>query len=101
MPNQVHGKKYRAAEKNRDIAVMYQPRQALEIVKKVIDDAGFAKRLRDRLDAELSKARPVDLAALARRGVGEQTAGLHGLDDVGAVFDAARRQAGWLPGQEL
>ena len=39
MPNQVHGKKYRAAEKNRDIAVMYQPKQALEIVKK----SAFAK----------------------------------------------------------
>ena len=39
MPSQVHGKKYRAAEKNRDIAVMYQPKQALEIVKK----SAFAK----------------------------------------------------------
>jgi large subunit ribosomal protein L1 len=39
MPNQVHGKKYRAAEKNRDIAAMYQPKQALEIVKK----SAFAK----------------------------------------------------------
>jgi len=39
MPNQLHGKKYRAAEKNRDIAVMYQPKQALEIVKK----CAFAK----------------------------------------------------------
>ena len=39
MANQVHGKKYRAAEKNRDIAVAYQPKQALEIVKK----SAFAK----------------------------------------------------------
>jgi len=39
MPNQVHGKKYRAAEKNRDVAATYQPQQALEIVKK----ASFAK----------------------------------------------------------
>ena len=39
MPNQVHGKQYRAAEKNRDIAAMYQPKQALEIVKK----SAFAK----------------------------------------------------------
>jgi large subunit ribosomal protein L1 len=29
-----HGKKYTAAAKNRDIAATYQPRQALEIVKK-------------------------------------------------------------------
>ena len=34
-----HGKKYAAAAKNRDIASIYQPRQALEIVKK----AAFAK----------------------------------------------------------
>jgi large subunit ribosomal protein L1 len=35
----VHGKKYRNAEKLRDIATNYQPKQALEIVKK----ASFAK----------------------------------------------------------
>ena len=35
----VHGKKYRAAEKNRDIVTSYQPKQALEIVKK----SAFAK----------------------------------------------------------
>ena len=34
-----HGKKYTAAAKNRDIATTYQPRQALEIVKK----SSFAK----------------------------------------------------------
>jgi large subunit ribosomal protein L1 len=34
-----HGKKYNAAAKNRDIASIYQPRQALEIVKK----SSFAK----------------------------------------------------------
>jgi len=34
-----HGKKYTAAAKNRDIASIYQPRQALEIVKK----SSFAK----------------------------------------------------------
>jgi large subunit ribosomal protein L1 len=34
-----HGKKYVAAAKNRDIATTYQPRQALEIVKK----SAFAK----------------------------------------------------------
>jgi large subunit ribosomal protein L1 len=34
-----HGKKYAAAAKNRDIATTYQPRQALEIVKK----SAFAK----------------------------------------------------------
>jgi large subunit ribosomal protein L1 len=34
-----HGKKYAAAAKNRDIASTYQPRQALEIVKK----SAFAK----------------------------------------------------------
>jgi large subunit ribosomal protein L1 len=34
-----HGKKYSAAAKNRDIASTYQPRQALEIVKK----SAFAK----------------------------------------------------------
>jgi large subunit ribosomal protein L1 len=39
MPSQLHGKKYRAAEKNRDIAASYQPKQALEIVKK----SAFAK----------------------------------------------------------
>ena len=39
MPNQLHGKKYRAAEKNRDVAAAYMPRQALEIVKK----SSFAK----------------------------------------------------------
>ena len=36
---QLHGKKYRNAEKLRDIATAYQPKQALEIVKK----ASFAK----------------------------------------------------------
>jgi large subunit ribosomal protein L1 len=39
MPNQLHGKKYRAAEKNRDVAAAYVPKQALEIVKK----SAFAK----------------------------------------------------------
>ena len=39
MPNQLHGKKYRTAEKNRDVAAAYQPKQALEIVKK----SAFAK----------------------------------------------------------
>jgi large subunit ribosomal protein L1 len=39
MPNQLHGKKYRTAEKNRDVAASYQPKQALEIVKK----SAFAK----------------------------------------------------------
>ena len=34
-----HGKKYESAAKNRDIASIYQPRQALEIVKK----SAFAK----------------------------------------------------------
>ena len=34
-----HGKKYAAAAKNRDISLVYQPRQALEIVKK----SSFAK----------------------------------------------------------
>lgn len=35
----VHGKKYRIAEKNREVAASYQPKQALEIVKK----SAFAK----------------------------------------------------------
>jgi large subunit ribosomal protein L1 len=39
MPNQLHGKKYRTAEKNRDVAAAYLPKQALEIVKK----SAFAK----------------------------------------------------------
>src|ERR1700741_4577197 len=39
MPNQLHGKKYRTAEKNRDVPTTYQPKQALEIVKK----SAFAK----------------------------------------------------------
>ena len=39
MPNQLHGKKYRSAEKNRDVAAAYMPKQALEIVKK----SAFAK----------------------------------------------------------
>jgi large subunit ribosomal protein L1 len=39
MPNQLHGKKYRTAEKNRDVAAAYVPKQALEIVKK----SAFAK----------------------------------------------------------
>jgi large subunit ribosomal protein L1 len=39
MPNQLHGKKYRTAEKNRDVAAAYMPKQALEIVKK----SAFAK----------------------------------------------------------
>jgi len=39
MPNQLHGKKYRAAEKNREVAASYPPKQALEIVKK----SAFAK----------------------------------------------------------
>jgi len=37
-------------------------------VNLVIEDAGVAKRLRDRIDADLARARPVDLASLARRG---------------------------------
>jgi len=39
MANQLHGKKYRSSEKNRDVAATYAPRQALEIVKK----SAFAK----------------------------------------------------------
>jgi len=39
MPNQLHGKKYRTAEKNRDVIAVYPPKQALEIVKK----SAFAK----------------------------------------------------------
>src|SRR2546423_1711032 len=39
MPNQLHGKKYRTAEKNRDVAATYAPKQALDIVKK----SAFAK----------------------------------------------------------
>ena len=39
MANQVHGKKYRAAEKNRDIAAAYPHKEALELVKK----SAFAK----------------------------------------------------------
>ena len=39
MPNQLHGKKYRTAEKSRDVAAAYMPKQALEIVKK----SAFAK----------------------------------------------------------
>ncbi|HJQ19982.1 MAG TPA: 50S ribosomal protein L1 [Gemmatimonadaceae bacterium] len=39
MPEQLHGKKYRTAEKNRDVAASYQAKQALEIVKK----SAFAK----------------------------------------------------------
>ena len=39
MANQVHGKKYRAAEKNRDIAAAYAHKEALELVKK----SAFAK----------------------------------------------------------
>jgi len=39
MANQVHGKKYRAAEKNRDVAASYPAKQAIEIVKK----SAFAK----------------------------------------------------------
>ena len=39
MPNQLHGKKYRAAEKNRYVTANYQPKQALDIVKK----SAFAK----------------------------------------------------------
>lgn len=39
MPNQLHGKKYRTAEKSRDVTAVYQPKQALEIVKK----SAFAK----------------------------------------------------------
>jgi cardiolipin synthase len=41
-------------------------------VNLVIEDAGVAKRLRDRIDADLSRARPIDLASLARRGVFER-----------------------------
>jgi large subunit ribosomal protein L1 len=39
MPNQLHGKKYRSAEKNREVATPYPSKQALEIVKK----SAFAK----------------------------------------------------------
>ena len=39
MPKLLHGKKYRAAEKNREITTSYAPKQALEIVKK----SAFAK----------------------------------------------------------
>jgi len=39
MANQVHGKKYRAAEKNREVERSYEAKQALEIVKK----SAFAK----------------------------------------------------------
>jgi len=39
MPNQLHGQKYRTAEKNRDVTASYPSKQALEIVKK----SAFAK----------------------------------------------------------
>ena len=39
MANQVHGKKYRAAEKNREVERSYEAKQALDIVKK----SAFAK----------------------------------------------------------
>ena len=39
MPNQLHGKKYRTAEKNRDVTVAYPSKQAFELVKK----SAFAK----------------------------------------------------------
>jgi large subunit ribosomal protein L1 len=39
MPNQLHGKKYRTAEKSRDVTVAYPSTQALELVKK----SAFAK----------------------------------------------------------
>src|SRR5688500_13095633 len=39
MPNQLHGKKYRTAEKNRNVETPYAPKAALEIVKK----SAFAK----------------------------------------------------------
>jgi cardiolipin synthase len=41
-------------------------------VNLVIEDADVAKRLRDRIDADLARARPVDLASLGRRGVFER-----------------------------
>jgi len=41
-------------------------------VNLVIDDAGVAKRLRDRIDADIARARPVDLASLAGRGLWER-----------------------------
>jgi cardiolipin synthase len=41
-------------------------------VNLVIEDAGVAKRLRDRIDGYLARARAVDLESLARRGVFER-----------------------------
>jgi cardiolipin synthase len=41
-------------------------------VNLVIEDAGVAKRLRDRIDADLARARPVDLDSLARRSAFER-----------------------------
>lgn len=41
-------------------------------VNLVLEDAGVAKRLRDRIDADLARARPVDLDSLARRGAFER-----------------------------
>ncbi len=50
-------------------------------VNLVIEDADVAKRLRDRIDADLSRARPVDLDSLARRGLVERL-----LDRLAAVL---------------
>jgi cardiolipin synthase len=41
-------------------------------VNLVIDDDGAAKRLSDRIDADIARARPVDLESLARRGLWER-----------------------------
>lgn len=41
-------------------------------VNLVIEDPGVAKRLRDRIDADIARARPVDLESLAGRGLWER-----------------------------
>ncbi len=50
-------------------------------VNLVLEDAGLAKRLRDRIDADLARARPVDLESLARRGAWDRL-----LDRLAAVL---------------
>jgi cardiolipin synthase len=50
-------------------------------VNLVLEDAGLAKRLRDRIDADLARARLVDLESLARRGAWDRL-----LDRLAAVL---------------
>ena len=99
-----HGKKYTAAAARRDIAVRYQPKQAIDLVK----SAAFAKfdetvELAMRLGVDPKHAEQMVRGALVLpNGIGKTTRVAFGMDDVLHTFKKGHRvmiqvQSSWFP----